>query len=258
MDQLLTAEAIVSVCGVSRVLADKPKSPTEAELSKASKIEEAIKSRAREVLAMTKASAQMGPPTLPDYRDTHKRLTSKINGDDFAEMLLTVPADIQPACAAVWSNAVNYLDSILPKRVEETMTGPKLRDASKGEMAEFGWAWRVANQHLIVLDLLSDGMLIGAEVNHAQAMFPQLHALMCGEIQNALAYMAAEKGEDWQPPWWLQKQICTLLGVSPVSKTLLNDIEGAIQASQKQAQQRTNDIKTSANLATPTQRIEAK
>jgi hypothetical protein len=252
---MLTAEAVVSVCGVSRALEKKPKAPSEAELKRAGRLEEDVAARARELVALAKPKAQMGPPEDPGYREVHKKLTAKIDGGVLSDMLVAVAPDVQPACAMVWSNAVIYLDSILPKRIEETMTGPRLNDPSKGELAEFAWALRIANTHLIVFDLMADGLLIGPEVAHITSMFPGIHALVCGEIQNALAERAAEDKE-WQPPWWLQKQICTLLGVSPVSSSLLADIETAIQASKKQAQQRGQDIKMNAGLATPAQRLE--
>lgn len=254
---MLFAEAIVSSCGVSRALGDKPKPPTGAELKRAHGIEDEIAERTKELVGAVKASGKVEPAEVPDYRETHKRLLAKIDGDHLAELLLPVQPELQPACSAVWSNAVMYLDGIFPRRSEDTLVGPKLHDPSKGELAEFGWAWRVANKHLAILDLMTDGVLIGAEVFHVKSMFPTIHALICGKILDALsAKVAADK--EWIPPWWLQKQICTLLDVSPISKTLLADIESAVQASQKQAQQRANDIKANAQLATPAQRLEAK
>jgi hypothetical protein len=254
---MLNAEAVVSVCGVSRALEKTPKPPTELELKRAFRIEEDIKKRAQDLIAMDKPSAQMGPTDPPDYREIHQKLTDRINGDVLAEMLVSVSPEVQPACAASWSSGILYLDSILPKRIEETMAGPRLHNPSKGELAEFAWALRIANTHLIIFDLMADGLLIGPEVGHVMILFPAIHALICGEIQNAIADRAA-KEKDWLPPWWLQKQMCTLLGVSPVSSSLLADIETAIQSSKKQAQQSGQDIKVSANLATPAQRLEAK
>jgi hypothetical protein len=255
MDPMLTAEAVVSVCGVFRALGKNPKAPSEAELKRSGRLEEDVAKRARELVAMSKPSAQMGPPETPDYREIHKKLTAKIDGGGLSDMLVDVSPELQPACAMVWSNAVIYLDSILPKRIEETMIGPRLNDPSKGELAELAWALRIANTHLIVFDLMADGLLIGPEVGHITSMFPDIHALVCGAIQNALAERSAEDKE-WQPPWWLQKQICTLLGVSPVSSSLLADIETAIQDSKKQAQQRGQNIKMNTGLATPAQRLE--
>ena len=99
--------------------------------------------------------------------------------------------------------------------------------------------------------------VIGAEVKHLQAMFPAIFAVIAGAVGDGLAEKVAED-DKWSPPWWLQKQLCTLLGVNPVSKTLLNDIEGAVQASQQQSKQRAHDVQMHADQATPTQKLAGK
>jgi hypothetical protein len=257
MDPILEAESVVAVKGIPSALADSPKAPTDADLSKAAKLDKRIATRVRELLNARQPAKQLGPPELPDYRETHAQLVDGINGDELAEMLLTVPQPLQPGCSAVWTQAAAYLNSVFPRRTADTMTGPRLYDPSPGEWAEFGWAWRVATTPLVVLDLMADGMLVGAEVAHLKAMFPAIHSAIGGELADAIAEHAA-KDDQWLPPWWLQKQICTLLGVSPVSKTLLADIETALQSSKQQSEQRTHDVQMKAQTETQTQRLAGK
>ena len=257
MDPILEAESIVATLGIPRALEDNPKAPTEANIKTAARMPNVIAKRVREILNAKKPVDSTTSPDVPEFRKAHPMLIDGINGDELAEMLLTVPPTLQPACASIWSKSVAYLNSVFPRHTQDTMTGPRLYDPSVGEWTEFGWAWRIADNPLAVLDLIAAGMLIGAEVAHLKTMFPTLFATICGEVQDALAEHAAED-DQWLPPWWLQKQLCTLFGVSPVSKTLLADIEGAVQASKQQTAARAHDIQMKSNMATPSQQLEAK
>jgi hypothetical protein len=253
MDQDLIAEIIVGTRGIPGAFA-KPKPITEAEMNKAARGEKDIKKRVGELFDLKRPLAQLGPPELPDYHETHLQLAQKADGDALAEIIHTIPVELQPACAFAWSNAIAYLDQIFPRRSDMLITGPKLYDPSVGEFYEFGWAWRISKDPLIMIDLMGEGMLIGIEVAHLKAMFPLIHAQVSNAIQDELSNRVA-KDSEWSPSWWLHKQICTLYGVSPVSKTLLKDIDSAVQASSAAAKQRTNDIKMNAQTSTQSQRL---
>ena len=253
----LHAECVVAVLGVEHGLRKKPKTPTNAELSRAAKLPGVLDRRVRELVGATKATRQTRPPELPDYRETHAALSEGINADVLSETLVGAPQELQGPCALAFSRAVAYLNSIFPRRTQSLLTGPKLHDPSPGEWAEFGWAWRVANDPLTILDLAGDGILIGREVQHLQAMFPTLYGALCGAIGDGLADQAAKDAE-WSPPWWLQKQICTVLQVSPVSATLLADIEGAVKQSQAEAKSAPSALRMTTETSTPNQRLAEK
>ena len=259
MDSNLTlhAECVVAVLGVEHGLRRKPKPPTDAELARAAKLPSVLDRRVREFVGAAKSAKQTRPPELPDYRETHAQLTDGINADVLTETLVGVTQELQGPCSAVLSRAVVYLNSIFPRRTQSLLTGPKLHDPSPGEWAEFGWAWRIANDPLVIIDLATDGILISREVKHLQAMFPALYGALCGAIGDGLADLAA-KDSEWQPPWWLQKQLCTVLQVSPVSATLLKDIESAVQQSQAETKSRTGELKITTETSTPNQRLAEK
>jgi hypothetical protein len=257
MDPILEAECLVAVLGVAHALAKSPKAPTIAELHRAGKLPDVIPKRIKALFDLTKPKTQEAPAELPDFRETGAALSKGIDQDALTEMLLPVPPELHTACATVWSRCVQHLNGVFPRRVEMLMTGPKLHDPSRGDWAEFGWAWRLSHDPLSILDRVGEGMVIGAEVKHLQAMFPAIFAAIAGAIGDGLAEKVAEDDE-WSPPWWLQKQLCTLLGVNPVSKTLLDDIEGAVQASKQQREQRAHDVQMHADQATPTQKLAGK
>jgi hypothetical protein len=146
------------------------------------------------------------------------------------------------------------LAAIFPRRVEQRLTGPYLHDPAKGEWAEFGWAWRMAKDPLTALDLAGDGMLIGVEVGHLKAMYPAIYSEICGDIFDALTEKAAAD-KDWQAPWWLQKQLCTILGTSPVSATLVADIDMAVKQSQAETKTRASALKLTQTGATQPQKL---
>ena len=250
----IAAESIVAVLGIEHALRPKPQSPSAAALTRAAKLERVAAKRVRDLLDLGKPQRQMGPPELPDYREMHQRLGDGIDGDVLAETLVGVPLELQAECVRVWTGGVAYLDRIFPRRTEPRLTGVKLHDPSAGEWAEWGWAWRIANAPLIALDLMGEGMLITAEVNHLLALYPALYGAICGSIGDGLADRAAGN-DDWQPPWWLRKQLCTFLQVSPVSPTLIADIEAAVKQSQAQTQQRASKLQVTNTGSTPAQRL---
>lgn len=254
MDQLLQAECTVAVLGIEHALRAKPRPPSDADLKRADKLPDVIKRRTRELVAMTKQSAQAGPPELPDFMETHELLSANIDPDKLVDTLVGIPEDRRLACALVWGRGVVYLNERLPRRVEMQLTGPRLHEPSTGEFAEWGWAWRIANDPLFVLDLAADGMLIGIEVEHFKTLYPAIYEQVCGGIWDALTDRhAAEK--EWVAPWWLQKQLCTVLGVSPVSNTLVADIDAALKQSQAETKTRASALKITRTGETQSQKL---
>lgn len=255
---LLQAECIVAVMGVEGMLKERPRAPSEVELRRAVKLPDVLRKRVGELVDMTKQSKAAAPPELPDYRQTNEALTKAtahgLDQDAMVDVLLPVPAELQPICSLVWQQAIGYLANLFPRRIEQRLTGPYLQDPSPGEWAEFGWAWRMANSPLFAIDLAGDGMLISAEVGHMKAMYPALHAEMCADILDALTEKAAAD-KDWQVPWWLQKQLCAILGTSPVSASLVADIDQAVKQSQAETKSRASALKLSQTGTTTSQAL---
>ena len=252
---ILLAESLVAVMGVKHVLREKPRPASDVERKRAAKLPTVIAERVADLVSMKKPAKQVGPPELPKYRETSDALAKGVDQDLLVETLSRIKPELQAACTMVWTRAVTYLNSRFPRRIEQRLTGPYLHEPSKGEWAEFGWAWRSANAPMFVIDLAMEGMLIGVEVTHLQAMFPAIYAEICADIDNSLADKVAEDKE-WQPPWWLRKQICGILGISPVSASLVADIEAAVQQSQ-QAKAKTGklDIKATSTGETQSQQL---
>lgn len=250
---LLRAECIVAVLGIDEVMRN-PRPPSDVELRRAEKLPEVIRKRIVELVDATKQGRQSSPPELPDYRTLNEALPKGLDGDRMVDVLLPVPAELQALCSLVWQQAVGYLSNLFPRRIEQRLTGPYLHDPSPGEWAEFGWAWRISNAPAYVIDLAMDGMLIGAEVGHLKAMYPAMHGEMCADVLDALTEkVAADK--DWQAPWWLQKQLCTLLGISPVSTSLVADIDQAVKQSQAETKSRASALKVSQTGQTTSQSL---
>jgi hypothetical protein len=254
MDPLLQAESLVAVLGIKHALAKKPRAPSEHEARRAAALPEVIAKRVAALVGSQTQRKQAEPPELPDYRETNEALAKGADEDALVEVMIGVPPELVPAVTLVWTRAIAYLGAIFPRRLEQRLTGPYLHDPSPGEWAEFGWAWRIANAPLFVLDLAQEGMLIGAEVGHLKQMFPAIYAEICARIDDSLAdKVAADK--EWQPPWWLQKQLCGILGVSPVSPTLVADIEAALQQSQAETKTRTGALNIKNSGETQNQKL---
>jgi hypothetical protein len=251
---LLQAECLVAVMGISRAIEPKPKAPSDADLKRAAKLPETIKKSVAKLVAATSQGKQSEPPELPDYQATGDALAEGTDLDALTDALLPVSPEQLPSVTMTITRGVQYLAGLFPRRVEQRLTGPYQHPASPGEWAEFGWAWRVANQPLYVLDLATDGMLIGAEVGHLKALYPSIYSQICGDILDDLAEKAADD-KDWMAPWWLQKQICTILGISPVSTTLVADIDAAVKQSQAETKTRASALKLSQTGQTTSEKL---
>jgi hypothetical protein len=250
-------EYLVAVLGVSHALSKKWKDITEAEVERSAKLPEKIRKRVKELVAAPKAAKEMGPPELPDYHEMHEAFARDIDEESLSESMVNLPQEIMPSTAQAFARGVAYLSGIFPRRVQALLTGPKLHDPSPGEWAEWGWAWRIAKDPMVMLELAQEGILISIEVTHLQAMFPGIYSDICAAIQDSLADAIA-KDPEWTVPWWLQKQLCTILGVSPVSPTLLADIESAIKQSSAETKSRTSALKLNTEVSTPNQRLAEK
>jgi len=258
-DAIFLGESLVAVLGVDHVLAPKIKAPSDAEVSRALKLGDVLKKRVRALLDATKTTGQVGPPVVPDYTETLDTLTKGADLDRLADAIATLPPVLQSAATAVWTRAVSYLAGILPKSIEMQLTGPKAHEPGNGAYGEWGWAYRVACSPLIVIDLAADGMLLTREAHHLRALFPAIHSALCSDIQDALADKIAAD-PDWVGPWWLRKQLCTILGVSPASPTLVADIDQAVQRSQQEAKKTpsTGNLEMKNETSTATQRLAGK
>ena len=240
--------------GVKHALAKKPRPPSDTETKRAARLPTVLRSRVAELLDATKPSRKSPAPELPDYMEMQETLAKGVDEDLLVETMLGIPPDLQAACSLVWSRGVAYLESLFPRRVEMRLTGPKLHEPSRGDWAEWGWAWRIANAPMFVIDLAADGMLIGVEVRHFESMFPALYIELVSALNDGMAdKMAANK--DWTMPWWLEKQLGVILKTSRVSRTLLADIEAAVKQSQAEVQSRTSALKITRTGETQQQKL---
>jgi hypothetical protein len=252
--QLLQAECLVAVLGIERTLAERPKPPTKSEQAEAEKMQSALKAAVAELVAAKKQRSQAGPPVLPSYREIDEALRRGLDHDVFTDALLPVSPELIGPCAMVITRGVEYLSSLFPRRIEQRLTGPYLHDPAPGEYAEFGWAWRIANRPMAAIELASDGMLIGTEVRHLQSLYPAIYSVTCEAVYDALTEQAVADKE-WMPPWWLQKQLCTILGISAVSDALVADIDAAVKASQAETKTRASALKLSHTGQTTSERL---
>ena len=253
-DQILQAESLVAVLGIKHALAKNPRAPSEMEIKRAAKLPSVIKRRTATLLEATKQLRQAAPPELPDYRETNEALVKGADGDALVEVMLGIPPELHTGCTVAWTRGITYLGGLFPRRIEQRLTGPYLHDPSPGEWAEFGWAWRLANDPLFVVDLAAEGMLIGVEVGHLKAMYPAIYAELCADIFDALTdKIAADK--EWQPPWWLRKQLCGILGVSSVSPSLVADIEAALKQSQAETKTKPSALDVTQTGQTQSQKL---
>ena len=250
----LQAECLVAVLGIKHVLAGKLRPPSEMDIKRATKLPQVIARRASELVSAAKPTQQAAPPELPDYRSTGDALAKGADADALVDVMIGIPAELQAGCVAAWTRGITYLNGRFPRRIEQRLTGPYLHDPSPGEWAEFGWTWRLANEPLFVIDLASEGMLIGVEVGHIKAMFPMVYAELCADIFDALADKAAADKE-WQPPWWLQKQLCGILGVSSVSPSLVADMEAALKQSQAETRTKPSALAMEQTGQTQSQKL---
>jgi hypothetical protein len=256
-DPIVLAESILAVTGTGRIICKAPRPPTQPELNRAAKFRETMRKRVAELIASPTQGKQSNPPELPDYKFINGWMAN-YSAEGAEESLFqfceTVPPELVPAVTMVVGSAIQHLSDRFPRRVTMDLTGPRLCDPSPGEWAEWGWSWRIANEPAYALDLAGDGMLIGAEVVCLKTMFPALYAEICGDVQDELTNRRSSN-DDWSPPWWLAKQLCTILGVSPVSRTLLADIDAAVKASQDETKTRASALKLTNQGGTQIQRL---
>lgn len=255
----LVAEALAAVTGVQRILDTPPKPVSPADGKHAVALAKQIETIFREFLSSPSFKRQKDDLPDLDYLETLDKLTRPVQPDQ-REKLLENFQDEQAGLAYlnVCDRGVAWLLERLPRRSRTTLVGDIPVEPSLTEMADFERDWQVAADPLQVLRDMSEGIMIGTQVDAFKTLFPTLYARTALSLQGVLLDLRG-KDDTWEPPSEKAWQCMAFFGISPVDPDLATKLQAqshaAVMAGEQQGQPSLNIDINGPDSATPNQKL---
>lgn len=220
-----SGEELVAVVGLEPLLKKGKLKLTNAQLTRASKLQLEVYKRCKAFLENKK---KPGPPKLNlpdiDFLDLQKLLTLANASDwiqDKIEDLESV--ELQLSYAMALKQALNYLVAILPK-LPVSITSKKSRP-SDFELSRFNRAYRTIDDPMTVLSDMEQWCLSRGQVQVLRDVYPNLASLIEQSLLEASIDITT-KDPEFEASYDQMKQISVLMlsnTVSPDLQTLLQD-----------------------------------
>lgn len=258
----ITGENLMAVTGVRGVLERDPKRITVSDKDKAEMLPRDIRRAVRRWLEEESGPfARSGKAEPFDYSwalDALSEAQQPQHLIDIADTFRPEDADVATDYVQVARRVFEYLQGLLPIRVEETMATTVNFDPSDTEIARFRRAFDVANDPMIVIRDMGRGCLVADQIRHLQALYPTIYAQFKLQMATGMADALARK-RSWRLSYARDRQVQVLYGTTTWNKALAADIQASFAADAKKPQQGPNPAqgtsKAASTLQTPTQAI---
>jgi hypothetical protein len=256
----VAAEALAAVTGIQAILAPSPKPVGMKQGREAMALPRRIEEMLRAFLAQDGPRRQDVDLPKLDYLETLETLTAPITQPQREALMADFEdPELALAYAGVLERGVAWLLEQLPRRARQSIVGDIPVEPSHTEMALFERQWQVAADPMQVLRDMGEGILVTDQVEAMTAMFPLLYQLVVDTTLRLLAELHAGDDGTWEPDWFCQKGLFTLLGISPVdpqfAAQLQTQAKQAAQAEAAGAQMQIDLRGGPADAETPTQRL---
>jgi hypothetical protein len=242
----LMGEALCGATGYDRLLQEKPRPLTPADLDKAMKLLDEIPKLAKRLVAATRSEKEWEFPEPGDYFAESKRMAATVpRGPDGKEMPDDVAIPLERRLALVEQlppgpglaylaqsqKCIAFLRKSLPRATEQTLTGPKPLMPSRYDLGSYWRKRDVVHDPMAVMRYAVDSLLINEEVATLQLVYPNLYGACVSATFDALADATVEHGEDWLPA--SRRSIEILLQASPISPDFARQLQEAARAADK-------------------------
>jgi hypothetical protein len=259
----LGVEFFTAVAGPLRLLDPKIKPLGPKDVVKAADVEARIEKELR-LFLKAKSLPEGDEPEMRDYMATLETLSS-IDALSTVERRSTLTAGLpDPALGLQYleqcDKVTAYLNEALPRETWPTLTGDKPVEPSLLEQSRFWRAWEIAEDPLVVLRDLREGILVDDQIEVLTALWPLTYQEMIRLLLVAMAD-AASASEKWEVPFEVERQLETFMQISRLSDDLVGQLQGRARAAEQQEQAQSN-VKTAplgqdagTQAQTPTQRV---
>jgi hypothetical protein len=208
---MTSPDSVLATVGLESILRGEPRRYTKAAAEEAAGIPRAIKTALTDLLTNDFERAAKLPPFK--YDDVNDLLTASGTPEQI-EALQKALGD--PALAAdvtdAATRAIQYLNTQLPRRVRETLTGSDVVPPSGQDLAQFRRAWLVATDPMIVLRDLKEGALSKDMVATLATVYPDLYAEIRRQVTERLIAMKAKR-KTWTPSRAKEQQLAVLMQI---------------------------------------------
>ena len=214
MDIATYGETLLATTGLTSALEPGPVYVTMRQAERAGRLDLVIQRAIRAALR-GEPWTRPDPREAPGYRRLVELLSGPITADRIEENLSSI--DDQAAAEALGAalgRAWGYAQSVLPRRVLQSLVGAEAVAPGALEVARFRRLYQVADDPLVVLEDFAAGRLTRDQVAALASAYPGLHAEAKRLVGVEVARLRGER-PTWQPPRALAGQLGALLQLPP-------------------------------------------
>ena len=252
----ISAENLMAITGIRRILDRDPQKITAADKHKAAALPREIRRAVARFL-----DPETGPRPVPkaekfDYAKALDSITAVLEPGHMAELAgMFYPRDavLVMEYLALATRLVSYLQSLLPIRTLKTMAATINVDPSDTEIARFRRAFDIVNDPMIALRDMEYLMLVGDQVKHLSVAYPGLYAEMRDRMAKGMADELAKK-KSWELSRRKDFQVQTFFGTSMFSEQLAQQLQGSFGIMEKEKENKVSQAssKIAESVQTPT------
>lgn len=231
-----SAEALMAVTGIKRVLEREPQKITAADKHAAAALPREMRRAVSRFLDPDTVPRQVPKMKRFDYAKALDQITKALEPQhlaDLAGMFRPSDAILGAEYLALATRLLGYLQSILPIRTLKTMATTINVDPSDAEIARFRRAYDVVNDPMIVLRDMEYLMLVGDQVNTVATNYPTLYAMMRDRMALGMADELAKK-KHWELPRRKDFQVQVLFQTNMTSPGLFKTLQESFEKMEKE------------------------
>ena len=167
-----------------------------------------------------------GPGGLPAYGDADRRATLTAEAGDPSLALQYLQQ-----CDKV----ITFLNEALPRERWATLTGEEAVEPSRLEQSRFWRAWEIAEDPLVVLRDLREGIVVDDQVEVMKKLWPLTYAEMTSKLLDLMSEYKA-KNPKWDVDYSKERQVETFLQISRLDPDLVAQLQSRARAVEANAQ----------------------
>lgn len=258
----VSAEALLAATGIREILSGEPGRITMGDKGRAEMLPREIRRSLARFVAEDDGPQKVGKMQKFDYGWALDHITEVIAvSDDPAappslrpELLEDISAGFRPedhdlaaGYLALVQKVIPYLQAILPVSTETSSARTTNFDPSDTEIARFRRAFDVANDPMVILRDMEQGILVGDQVQHFEALYPDLFEGTKATLGLAMADALAKK-KSWKLPYRKERIVQLIYGTDTMSAALQADLQASF-AKQDQTKQGPAPAKSTGKTA---------
>jgi hypothetical protein len=164
------------------------------------------------VVKLMSGSKILSFPSVPSYKSIGQKINAPVSETDIVKMIGNLPDSDKDSYKSVAIKQFTAIQAAYPRSSMETLTGPVPLRPTDMEVFDFDFVYRVIDDPLYVIRLMSGAALLKTQVNAARTIFPTMCDFFTNTINEIMTGKKAANAS-YQVPWKADISIRDWLGI---------------------------------------------